>query len=130
MSRKRSVMKPITDLWWRYCRTNRENLSGLFLLTFHSFFRRSIPSNGSIHIQPPHLVEPLPGEARPGRKRAPTPEELGRRLQLIPGNSTVHPRATSGPTEPRDDQPKHKRGVTGAYKIAPCEVQEPDKPPL
>jgi hypothetical protein len=26
MSRKRSVMKPITDLWWRYCSTNRENL--------------------------------------------------------------------------------------------------------
>jgi hypothetical protein len=25
MSRKRLVMKPITDLWWRYCRTNREN---------------------------------------------------------------------------------------------------------
>jgi hypothetical protein len=22
----RLVMKPITDLWWRYCRTNRENL--------------------------------------------------------------------------------------------------------
>jgi hypothetical protein len=26
MSRKRLAMKPITDLWWRYCRTNRENL--------------------------------------------------------------------------------------------------------
>jgi hypothetical protein len=26
MSRKRSVMKSITDPWWRYCRTNRENL--------------------------------------------------------------------------------------------------------
>jgi threonine dehydrogenase-like Zn-dependent dehydrogenase len=26
MSRKRSVMKPITDPWCRYCRTNRENL--------------------------------------------------------------------------------------------------------
>jgi hypothetical protein len=25
MSRKRLVMKPITDLWWRYCRNNREN---------------------------------------------------------------------------------------------------------
>jgi hypothetical protein len=30
MSRKRSVMKPITDLWWRYCRTNRENLCTFF----------------------------------------------------------------------------------------------------
>jgi hypothetical protein len=26
MSRKRSVMKPITDLWWRYYSTNRKNL--------------------------------------------------------------------------------------------------------
>jgi hypothetical protein len=30
MSRKRLVMKPITDLWWRYCRTNRENLCTFF----------------------------------------------------------------------------------------------------
>jgi hypothetical protein len=30
MSRNRSVMKPITDLWWRYCRTNRENLCTFF----------------------------------------------------------------------------------------------------
>jgi hypothetical protein len=30
MSRKRSVMKPITDLWWRYSRTNRENLCTFF----------------------------------------------------------------------------------------------------
>jgi hypothetical protein len=30
MSRKRSVMKPITDLWWRYCRTNRENVCTFF----------------------------------------------------------------------------------------------------
>jgi hypothetical protein len=30
MSRKRSVMKPITGLWWPYCRTNRENLCTFF----------------------------------------------------------------------------------------------------
>jgi hypothetical protein len=30
MSRKPSVMNPITDLWWRYCRTNRENLCTFF----------------------------------------------------------------------------------------------------
>jgi hypothetical protein len=30
MSRKRSVMKPKTDLWWRNCRTNRENLCTFF----------------------------------------------------------------------------------------------------
>jgi hypothetical protein len=30
MSRKQLVMKPITDLWWRYCRTNRENLCTFF----------------------------------------------------------------------------------------------------
>jgi hypothetical protein len=30
MSRNRSVMKPITDLWWRYCRINRENLCTFF----------------------------------------------------------------------------------------------------
>jgi hypothetical protein len=30
MSRKWSVMNPITDLWWRYCRTNRENLCTFF----------------------------------------------------------------------------------------------------
>ncbi|KAH0821231.1 hypothetical protein GEV33_001560 [Tenebrio molitor] len=56
-------------------------------------------------LQPHHLVETPPGEARPGRKRAPTPEELRRRLQLIPENTTVHPRATFGPTEPREDKP-------------------------
>jgi hypothetical protein len=26
----RLVMKPITDLWWRYCRTSRENLCTFF----------------------------------------------------------------------------------------------------
>jgi hypothetical protein len=30
MSHKRSVMKPVTDLWWRYCRTNPENLCTFF----------------------------------------------------------------------------------------------------
>jgi hypothetical protein len=39
MSRKRSAMKPITDLWWCYCRTNRENLC-----TF--FWYRNLPFSG------------------------------------------------------------------------------------
>jgi hypothetical protein len=30
MSRNRSVMKPITDLWGHHCRTNRENLCMFF----------------------------------------------------------------------------------------------------
>jgi hypothetical protein len=30
MSRKRSVTKGITDLWWCYCGTNRENLYTFF----------------------------------------------------------------------------------------------------
>jgi hypothetical protein len=30
MSRRRLVMKPITDLCWRYCRTNLENFCTFF----------------------------------------------------------------------------------------------------
>jgi hypothetical protein len=44
MSRKRSVMKPITDLWWRYCRTNRENLCTFFWYRNLLFSGKSVNS--------------------------------------------------------------------------------------
>jgi hypothetical protein len=48
-------------------------------------------------------VETPLSEAQPGRKRAPTPEELRRRLpHTFRRIVTVHPRATFGPTEVRD----------------------------
>jgi hypothetical protein len=48
-------------------------------------------------------VETPLSEAQPGRKRAPTPEELRRRLpHTFRRIITVHPRVTFGPTEPRD----------------------------
>jgi hypothetical protein len=39
MSRKRLGMKPITDLWWCYCRTNRENLCTFFWYCKLAFLR-------------------------------------------------------------------------------------------
>jgi hypothetical protein len=44
MNRKRLVMKPITDLWWRYCRTNRENLCTFF------WYRNMLFSGGFLFI--------------------------------------------------------------------------------
>jgi hypothetical protein len=38
MSRNRSVMKPITDLWRRCCRTTRENLCKSFLYSSSLLF--------------------------------------------------------------------------------------------
>jgi hypothetical protein len=57
-------------------------------------------------------VEAPPGEARPGRKRAPTPEELRRRhlISRKPGRSSS--RHTLGSTEPRLDHSYQQRGVT------------------
>jgi hypothetical protein len=61
-------------------------------------------------IQP--ATPPRGGTTRPGRKRAPTPEDLRRRhlISRKPGRSSSS--HTLGPTEPRLDLSNQKRGVT------------------
>jgi hypothetical protein len=67
-------------------------------------------------------------EAQPGRKRAPTPEELRRRLPhtfrrinyYCPPSAPLNHATSSKP----------ERGVTSTRNIAPCAVQRPGKPPL
>jgi hypothetical protein len=83
--------------------------------------------NSPYYFGPPVLIDPVYFHMARNLQNVDKPL---RRLHLIPGNSTVHPRATFGPTESHDDQPKPKRGVTSADEIAPCEMQEPGKPPL
>ncbi|KAH0810715.1 hypothetical protein GEV33_012076 [Tenebrio molitor] len=87
-------------------------------------------------LQSHHLVETPLSEAQPGRKRAPTPEELRRRLpHTFRRIITVHPRVTLGPTEPRDviqartrsDQYSQYRTLRGAEtgQAAPQDLGPP-----
>jgi hypothetical protein len=84
------------------------NSTGLFLFT------RLLNSSSFSH--PHHLVEAPPCEVRPGRKRAPTPEELRRRhlISRKPGRSSSS--HTLGPTEPRLDHSYQQRRVTSTVR--------------
>jgi hypothetical protein len=111
-----------------YFSLNQHSIETLNFLNTHDSLE-SLNFHHSV-LQSHHLGETPLSEAQPGRKRAPTPEELRWRLpHTFRRIITVHPRATFGPTEPRDVF-KPVRGVTSIRNIAPCAVQRPGKPPL
>ncbi|KAJ3616278.1 hypothetical protein MTP99_004844 [Tenebrio molitor] len=84
-----------------YFSLNQHSIETLNFLNTHDSLE-SLNFHHSV-LQSHHLVETPLSEAQPGRKRAPTPEELRRRLpHTFRRIITVHPRVTFGPTEPRD----------------------------
>jgi hypothetical protein len=84
-----------------YFSLNQHSIETLNFLNTHDSLE-SLNFHHSV-LQSHHLVETPPSEAQPGRKQAPTPEELRRRLpHTFRRIITVHPRVTFGPTEPRD----------------------------
>jgi hypothetical protein len=80
---------------------NQHSIETLNFLNTHDSLE-SLNFHHSV-LQSHHLVKTPLSEVQPGRKRAPTPEELRWRLpHTFRRIITVHPRATFGPTEPRD----------------------------
>ncbi|KAJ3623481.1 hypothetical protein MTP99_019703 [Tenebrio molitor] len=85
-----------------FTQDDQQDSFSLFILShFVRFLRTLRPTSCHTTSWRHHPVKP--GQ---GGSESPTPKELRLQLHVIPGNSTVHPRATFGPTEPHDDQPK------------------------